>query len=132
MRGYGVIGITGKMGFSSLSLLCRTCTFFFTLCSSILKVSQVASVVKNPPAYAVDAEDTDSIPGWKWYSRGTNGYQLWYSCLENPMGRRLWRAQSMGSQRTRHNLATEHNTAVCYSRFDYHTSLFPTLLQCSE
>ena len=70
--------------------------FFFTLCSSILKVSQVASVVKNPPAYAVDAEDTDSIPGWKWSSRGTNGYQVWYSCLENPMDRRLWRAPVHG------------------------------------
>ena len=53
-------------------------------------------MVKNPPAYAVDAEDTDSIPGWKWYSRGTNGYQLWYSCLENPMGRRAWRATVQG------------------------------------
>ena len=34
--------------------------------SSILKVSQVASVVKNPPANAVDAGDTDSVPGWEW------------------------------------------------------------------
>ena len=52
----------------------------------------MASVVKNPPAYAVDATDTDSIPGWEWSPWGRNGCQLRHSCLDNPMDRWLWRA----------------------------------------
>ena len=37
------------------------------------------------------------IPG------GGHGSPLQYSCLQNPMGRGAWRAQSMRSQRVRHN-----------------------------
>ena len=36
-----------------------------------------------------------------------NGNPLQYSCLEKSMDRRAWWAQSMGSQRVGHDLATE-------------------------
>ena len=67
--------------------------------------SQVALVVKNPPANAGGIRDTGSIctrsersPG------GGHGNLLQYSCLENPMDRIPWTEepgwlQSMGSQR---------------------------------
>ena len=47
--------------------------------------SQVALVVKNPPANAGDA---GSIPGWGRPPAGGYGNPLQYSCLENPMDRR--------------------------------------------
>ena len=54
--------------------------------------SQVALVVKNPPANAGDVRDTDLIPGsvGKIPGRG-HGNPLWYSCLENSMERGAWR-----------------------------------------
>ena len=47
------------------------------------------SVVKNSPANAGDAGDTDLIPGLGRAFGGGNGNQLQYSCLENPMDRSL-------------------------------------------
>ena len=49
--------------------------------------SQVALVVKNPPANAGDAS---SILGWGRSPGGGNGNPLQYSCLESPMGRGTW------------------------------------------
>ena len=60
-------------------------------------------MVKNPPANARDEGDVDSIPGLGRFSRGGNGNPLHYSCLEKPMNRGDWLAQSMGLQRVRHN-----------------------------
>ena len=37
-----------------------------------------------------------------------SGTPLHYSCLENPMDRGAWWAIVHGSQRVRHDLATEH------------------------
>ena len=50
--------------------------------------SQVALVVKNPPANAGDIRDSgfDPCPGER------NGAPLQYSCLENTMDRRTWQA----------------------------------------
>ena len=50
--------------------------------------SQVALMVKNPPANAGDIRDTGSIPGLGRSPRGGNGNPLQYSCLENPHGQR--------------------------------------------
>ena len=50
--------------------------------------SQVALVVKNPPANAGDAKDTGLIPGSGRSFGGGYGNPLQYSCLENPMDRR--------------------------------------------
>ena len=47
--------------------------------------SQVALVVKNPPANAGDARDADLVPGSGRPPGGGNGNPLQYSCLENPM-----------------------------------------------
>ena len=47
------------------------------------------SVVKNPPA---NAGDTGSLPGLGRSPGEGNGNPPQYSCLENPMDRRAWRA----------------------------------------
>ena len=54
--------------------------------------SQVAPVVKNPPANEGEVRDGDSIPGLERSHRGGHGNQLQYSCLENPMDRGAWQA----------------------------------------
>ena len=47
--------------------------------------SQVAMVVKNPPADAGDARDAGVIPGSRRSPGVGNGNPLQYSCLENSM-----------------------------------------------
>ena len=49
--------------------------------------SQVALVVKNPPAKAGDVKDTGLISGLGRSPREGNGNPLQYSCLENPLDR---------------------------------------------
>ena len=49
--------------------------------------SQVALVVKNPPANAGDMRDLGSIPALGRSSGEGNDNPLQYSCLENPMDR---------------------------------------------
>ena len=49
------------------------------------RASQVALVVKNPPANAGDIRDMGSIPGLGRSPGGRYGNPLQYSCLENPM-----------------------------------------------
>ena len=70
--------------------------------------SQVALVVKNPPANARDTEDAGLIP-WSGRSpREGNGNPLQYSCLENSMNKGARGLQSMGSQESDTTEATEH------------------------
>jgi hypothetical protein len=52
--------------------------------------SQVALVVKNPPANAGDIRDAGSIPGSRRSPGGGHGNALQYSCLENPMDGGAW------------------------------------------
>ena len=54
------------------------------------QASQVALVVKNPPANAWDLRDMGSIPGLGRSPEGGNGNPLQYSCLGNPMERGAW------------------------------------------
>ena len=56
--------------------------------------SQVAKVVKNPPANVGDIRDSGSIPGLGRSPGGGNGNPLQYSCLENPHGQRSQVGQS--------------------------------------
>ena len=56
----------------------------------ITGASQVALVVKNPPANAGDARGTGLIPGSGRSPGGGRGNPLWYSCLENPTDRGAW------------------------------------------
>ena len=53
-----------------------------------LQASQVALVVKNPPA---DAGDAGSIPESGRPPEGGHGNPLQYSCLENPKDTGAWR-----------------------------------------
>ena len=50
------------------------------------------TVVKNLPANAGDAGDAGLIPGSGKSPGEGNGNPLQYSCLENPMDRKTWRA----------------------------------------
>ena len=52
--------------------------------------SQVAQVIKNLPANALDVRDASSIPGLGRSPGGGHSNQLQYSCLENPMDRGDW------------------------------------------
>jgi len=54
--------------------------------------SQVALVIKNPPANVGDLRDVSSIPGLGRSLGEKNGYPLQYSCLENPLDREAWQA----------------------------------------
>ena len=53
------------------------------------RVSQVALVIKNPPA---NAGDLGSIPGLGRSPGVGHGNPLQYSCLDNPMDREAWQA----------------------------------------
>ena len=56
------------------------------------EASQVSLVVKNPLINAGDLRDVGSIPGLGRSPGVGNGNPLQYTCLENPMDRRDWRA----------------------------------------
>ena len=58
--------------------------------------SQVALVVKNPPANAGDSKDLSSIPGSGRSPGEGDENPLQYSYLENPMDRGAWRASPWG------------------------------------
>ena len=63
------------------------------------RASQVALVVKNPPASAGDCWDVSSIPGSGRSPGGGHGNPLQCSCLENPMHGGAWQGSgSTGSQ----------------------------------
>ena len=66
-------------------------------------VSQVALVIKNPPANAGDVRDAGSIPGLGIPPGEGNGHPLQYSCLENPIDRGAWGVWSIGLPRVGHN-----------------------------
>ena len=57
------------------------------LCSAVSGASQVALVVKNPPANAGDIGDASLIPGLRRSPGVGNGNLLQYSCLENCLDR---------------------------------------------
>ena len=59
--------------------------------------SQVALVVKNPPANAEGAGEVGSIPGSGRPPGVGNGNPLQYSCLENSMDRGAWWAPVHGA-----------------------------------
>ena len=45
-------------------------------------------MIKNPPVM----QESHSIPGLGRSAGKGNDYPLWYSCLENSMGRGAWQA----------------------------------------
>ena len=54
--------------------------------------SQVALVVKNPPASAGDIRDAGLIPGSGRSPGGRHGNPLQDTCPENPIDRGAWQA----------------------------------------
>ena len=67
-----------------------------SIISLTLWASQVAQLVRNPPAKAGDTGDTGSIPGSGRSSGVGNGNPSQYSCLGNPMDRGAWWAAVHG------------------------------------
>ena len=82
--------------------------------------SQVALMVKNPPADAGDIRDTGSIPGSGRSSGGGYGNPLQYFCLESPMDRGSW---------TTVHRVTKNQTQL--KQLSTHTNLFYDFLQNS-
>ena len=58
--------------------------------------SQVALVVKNPPANVGDTRDVSSIPGSERSPGEGDGKALQYSCLDNSTDRGAWRSTVHG------------------------------------
>ena len=54
------------------------------------RASQVALVVKNPPANTGDKRDMGSIPASGKSPEGGHGNPLQFSCLKYPMDRGAW------------------------------------------
>ena len=69
----------------------------------IIWASQVALVVKTPPADAGDIRDVGLILGLGRSPGEGNGYLLQYSCLENLVDRRAWLATIHGVTRVGHD-----------------------------
>ena len=61
--------------------------------------SQVALVLKNPPANARDIGDVGLIPGLGRSPGGGNGNPLQYSCLGSPTEGGSWRATVHGVEK---------------------------------
>ena len=71
---------------------CPYCSFQIMRVCPPMRASQVAQVLKNPPANAGDTGDVGSIPGPGRSPGGGNGNLLQYSFQENPMDRGAWQA----------------------------------------
>ena len=71
----------------------------------LIWASQMALVVKNPPANAGDVRDAGWIPGFGRSPGEGNGNPLQYSCLENPVDRRAWWATVHGVAKSQTRLS---------------------------
>ena len=80
----------------------------------LIKATQVALVVKNPPANAGDIINVGSSPGSERSPGKGHGNPLWYSCLENPMDRGAWWAtvRRVAKSRTRLKRLSRHKAAI--------------------
>jgi len=67
----------------------------------VFRASQVALVVKNPPANAGVARNVGSIPGLRRSPGEGNGNPLQYSFLENSMDRGAWQGTVHGVAKSR-------------------------------
>ena len=110
--------------------------------------SQVALVVKNPPANSGDIRDTGSIPSSGRSPGGGDGNPLQYSCLKNHMDRGAWRvivhrAAKSRTQLKLRNMYTSTYTKkvfVAYLKFKFNWASYflfakssnPTSLQLEE
>ena len=99
----------GAIAFSDINMLEDTniwlaASSIYDLSSKGTWASQVAIVVKNPPANAGDVRTAGLIPGWGRSPGRGHSNPLQCSCLENPRDRGdSWGIQSIESQRDRHD-----------------------------
>ena len=101
----------------------------------IARVSQVALVVKNPPANAGDLWDTGSIPGSRRSPWEGNGNQLQYSCLENAIDRGDWWATVHGVSKSRtglKQLSTHWELELQHQSLAFRKELVPLNLSPSD
>ena len=89
-HGYGLnwADWAGRVGLGGWGFF--SCSPHFSGAQTSFQTSQVALVVKTPPANAGDVRDTGLIPGSGRSPGGGHGIPLQYSCLENPMDRGAW------------------------------------------
>ena len=80
----------GQLAFFLEKFCC--CPWLFLFGCTRKMASQVALVVKNPPANAGDVRDLTSIPGSGRSPGVGHGNLLQYSCLENPLERGAYQA----------------------------------------
>ena len=92
---------TPLLGTQNGAAIWKTTQRFLEKLKLKLLMTQVALVVKNPPADAGDVRDTGSIPGSGRSPGGEHGSPLQYSCLENPMDRGAWQATVHGVTKSR-------------------------------
>ena len=88
-----------------------------------LQCSQVALVVKNLSANAVDVRDVDSISGSRRSTEVCNGNPLQHPCLENPIDMGAWRATVHRVTKSRTQLKRLSNGSILYTQF--YILLFP-------
>ena len=80
------------------------CSTLFVSFTQLDGSSQVALVVKNPPASPRDVRGTGLIPGLGRSTRRGNGNPPQYSCLENSMSRGAWWATVLGAAKSQTQL----------------------------
>ena len=73
-----------------------------------ISLQEATAVVKNPSANAGGIGHSGSVPGSGRSPGEGNGNPIQYSCLENPMDRRVWWATVDGSQRVGHDWSNTH------------------------
>ena len=90
-------------------------------------VSQVALVVKNPPANAGDVRDAGLISGSGRSPGEGHGNHLQYSCLKSPHGQRSGGLQSLGADRVRHDCS---DSMLTHTRLVMEPWFLPEMFQC--
>ena len=73
----------------------------------MIRASQGALLIKNPPANAGDIRDACSIPGLGRSLGEGHGNPLQYACLEKPMDRGAWQATVPSPQGCKESDMTE-------------------------
>ena len=72
-----------------------------------------AFLVTQSKESACNVGDLGSIPGWGRSPGEGNGNPLQYSCLENPMGKRAWKAPVHGAEKSRTRLSEQAQRTWC-------------------